>query len=651
MSGYEARCPSCGATVVFTLGATLLRVCDHCGVAIARKGAKLADYGKVAALIPTPSVLALGAHGGYEGAPPFTLVGRLQLDHGSGTWDEWLLGFRGDSWAWLSEAQGRFHYMGLASLPPVPQFEDVRVGQTLDLGPPGTFVVSEVRKAKFVTAAGELPFDVEPGRVLHYADLSGPGGQLATLDYGTGSKAEALYVGREVALSDLGLSGLPDEEERRAKASGQNLSCPQCAGPLEVRAPDQTQRIGCPYCGSILDATKDLAILETLGNPPVQPLIPLGSKGRLFDRDWQLIGFMERSVTVEGTRYPWHEYLLYNREDGFRWLVESKGHWSFVEPIGAGDVTREGGGDRFAFDGKSFKHFQGGQATVDVVMGEFYWAVKGGDQVKSDDYVCPPYMLSSEQDENEANWSRGTYTKGADVWKGFSLVGGPPTPEGIAPHQPSPYAGRVKSTWLTALGAAGLLIFTYLALSLSGGKVVHQQSVALAPTALSGSPEAAVFTDRFFVLSPGNLEVKVHSAVSNSWLYLDGALINEETGGLDEFDLETSYYFGSDSDGAWTEGSMDARTYIASVPPGRYILRLGPQWEAGRKPPTFDVRVRSRVPRLYQLVLALLVLFLWPILVSWRSMRFESQRWSESDHAWSSGGDDDDDDDDDGGDD
>ena len=64
-------------------------------------------------------MLKLGIAGGYEGAPRFTLVGRLQLDHGAGTWDEWLMSFGGDdNWAWLSESQGKFHYMGVGALPP-----------------------------------------------------------------------------------------------------------------------------------------------------------------------------------------------------------------------------------------------------------------------------------------------------------------------------------------------------------------------------------------------------------------------------------------------------------------------------------------------------------------------------------------------------
>jgi hypothetical protein len=637
VSGYEALCPSCGGPIVFSLGSTLLKVCDHCGSAVARKGADLKAYGKVAALIPTPSVLALGVRGAYEGAPPFELVGRLQLDYGAGTWDEWLMAFSGGTWAWLSESQGKFHFTGPAAVPPVPEFEDLRVGQTIDLGPPGTFLVAEVRTARFVTAQGELPFDVEPGSALRYADLSGPGGQFATLDYGTGSTAEALYVGREVTLDELGMRGLPEAEERRKKASGESLSCPNCGGPLEIRAPDRTQRVACPYCGSLLDATKDLAVLQAMSGILVQPRIPLGTKGTIQGVAWTVIGFMERSVSVEGVRYPWQEYLLYEPHHGFRWLVEAKGHWSFVEPVPAGDVeaVRD---NVYRYRDRTFKHFQGGLANVDHVVGEFYWAVARGDRTQSQDFVSPPYMLSSERDESEINWSFGTYTPPDEVWKAFRLVGGPPRPEGVAPHQPSPYAGRVGRVWQLGLLATGVVFLIYLAFVLRGGRTVHHQSVAIPPTMVSGSPEAALFTDRFFLEEPGNLEVKVQAPVNNSWLYLDGALINEETGEVDEFDLEVSYYTGRDSDGSWSEGGQGARTYVAAVPPGRYVLRLAPQWEAGRPVSVYNLEVRSRVPRLYQAGLAALVLLLWPILLSWRSFRFEMERWSESDHAWVSSG-------------
>ena len=632
MSGYTASCPSCGAALVFALGTSLLKVCEHCGSAVARKGAKLKDYGRVAELIPTPSVLKLGTAGGYEGAPRFSLVGRLQLDYGAGTWDEWLMSFGGESWAWLSESQGKFHYMGVAALPPAPGFDALAVGQTLDLGPPGTFVVAEVREARFMTAAGELPFDVAPGSLLRYADLSGPGGQFATLDYATGNAAEALYVGREVSLDELGIRAIASDEERRQRAKGESLACPQCGGPLEIRAPDQTQRVACPWCGSLLDATRDLAVLEALSRVPVKPDVPLGSKGGLHGATWTVIGFMERSATVEGIRYPWHEYLLYEPRQGFRWLVVARGHWSFVEPAHTGDVSE--GLDRVLYRGESFKHFQGSEVSVDHVLGEFYWAVARGDRTESQDYTAPPHMLSMERSESEVNWSYGTYLEPEEVWQSFRLEGAPPPRQGVGMNQPSPYTAGSRAVNRLARWATAALFLAYSFFLFSGGRTVHKQTLVIPPGTQPGAPEAAAFTERFFVLKPGNLQIAVHAPVSNSWLYLAGSLINEETGAVDDFDVDVEYYFGSDSDGSWTEGSTSAARYISGVEPGRYLLRLEPQWEPGKQPQQYDLVVRSRVPRFWHLVLALIALWSWPLLLGWKRMRFEAGRWSESDHAW-----------------
>jgi hypothetical protein len=631
VSGYRGSCPSCGAPVVFQLGASLLKVCDHCGVAVVRKGADLAHYGQVAAPLPTPSVLKLGLSGGYEGAPRFTLRGRLQLDYGAGTWDEWLMGFDNDSWAWLSESQGRFHYMAAVPAPALPRFDRLHAGQTVDLGGPGTFVVVEVREARFMSASGELPFDVEPGVLLRYADLSGSDGQFGTIDYGTGDAVEALYVGREVTLADMGLHEIVPEEERQVRATGQNLSCPQCGGPIEVRLPDHTQRVACAYCGSLLDAKDKLAVLQTAAGVGFKPVIPLGQKGRLRGVEWLAIGAMERSVTFEGTRYPWREYLLYEERRGFRWLVESKGHWSFVEPVNAGDVK-----DRSTpyYRGRRFEHFQGGEAVVDHVVGEMYWAVSRGDRTEASDFVAPPQMLSFEKDrENEEiTWSLGTYLEPGEVGAAFGVEGALPPRVGVGPHQPSPWAGRVAAAWGQALAGAAAMFVVYVVLLIASLRTVHQQTVTIPSAAVSGAPESAVFTEPFVVDRGGNVQVSVRAPVSNSWLYLDGALINEETGEIDEFDVEVSYYSGSDSDGSWSEGSNSAAAYVGSVRPGRYVLRLAPQWEAGRAPGTYDVTVRSRVPRFLYLFLGVLALFVWPVFASWLAYRFHAARWADSDH-------------------
>lgn len=631
MSKREASCPACGASVQFTLASSLLRVCEHCGVALIREGATLANYGRVAEILPTDTQLRLGAQGRYSGAPPFTLVGRLQLDYGEGTWDEWLMAFEGGGFAWLAEAQGRLYYLGEVALPPAPRFEDLTASQTLDLGPPGTFVVSEVRTARFMTAAGELPFGVPPGSLLNYADLSGPKGELGTLDYGIGSDAEALYVGQEVTLKEMGLSEFERDEEASVKATATALRCPQCGGPIELRA-KETQRVACPYCGSLLDAAHGLNVLEALKEVREQPAIPLGSQGQLEGVKWTVVGFMVRSTTDEGIRYPWREYLLHEPHHGFRWLVESEGHFSFLSPVPAGEV--DPGESLAQFRGETYRHYQSSLAQVDEVLGEFYWAVARGDTAQTDDFVHPPFLLSIEKDATpggqEMNCSAGRYVEAEEVWKAFSLKGAPPRQSGVAPNQPSP--GGSGSIWGLAFLFLGLLSLGYLAFSMRGGQRVIEDRIYV-PQAPSGSPEAAFISEPFELKGSGNVEVNVtSSSIDNSWLYFDGALINEDTSTLDEFELEVSYYHGSDSDGSWSEGARSASAYIGSVPSGHYRLRLAPQWEGAQRPIDYDVRIRRAVPRFYQVGLAAFALLVWPIAALWRRILFEARRWNQSDH-------------------
>ncbi|HET7747332.1 MAG TPA: DUF4178 domain-containing protein, partial [Vicinamibacteria bacterium] len=402
-----------------------------------------------------------------------------------------------------------------------------------------------------------------------------------------------------------------------------------CAGPIELRAPDATQRVGCPWCGSLLDAQKDFKVLQTLKQPGFSPTIPLGTKGRLRDVEWQAIGAMERSVTVEGIRYPWREYLLYDEKQGFRWLVEAKGHWSFVEPLSAGDIADLYG--QPIYGGEKFAHFQSGTARVDHVLGEFYWTVARGDETETDDYVAPPRMLSKESTREEVTWNLGTYTRPQEVWEAFSLEGEPPEAEGVGPHQP--FSGsKPAGLFVKAVIGAVLVLVVFIFLVAIGGKTVHKQSVEIPATAVSGTPETVTFAGPFQVPASGNIQVRLTAPVSNSWLYVDGALINEETGAVDEFDVEVAYYSGYDSDGAWSEGGQAATQYIGGVPPGRYVMRLAPQWEARKAPAAYDVTVRSRVPRFWHAFLAMLLLFVWPFLSLWRWFRFEASRWSESDH-------------------
>src|SRR2546423_2543578 len=89
--------------------------------------------------------------------------------------------------------------------------------------------------------------------------------------------------------------GWPPEGDAR-RVSAAQLNCPQCGGPLELRAPDKSERVTCPNCSSLLDVSQGkLAFLKAL-DPRVKPFIPLGAVGEFDGTRFIPIGFIVRSA-------------------------------------------------------------------------------------------------------------------------------------------------------------------------------------------------------------------------------------------------------------------------------------------------------------------------------------------------------------------
>ncbi|HEX8351969.1 MAG TPA: DUF4178 domain-containing protein, partial [Pyrinomonadaceae bacterium] len=495
----QASCPACGAQVMFRTGSSVVVVCEFCNSVVARTDRGVEDLGKVADVAESGSPLEVGLRGVYLGVA-FTLTGRAQLGHAAGGfWDEWYAAFDDGRWGWLAEAQGRFHLTFQIQVPSpnaLPSFDQLQLGQpvwAVPSQPPP--VVAEKGTARMLAAAGEIPYLLTPGETYAYADLSGAEGVFGTLDYG--EQPPLVFVGRVATLEELGLADARRTTEREArKVAAVQLSCPKCGGPLELRAPDRTERVGCPNCGSLLDASQGrLRYLKTLEKKGWGASIPVGGSAEFEGRTFTVIGYMARSVEFEGVRYFWQEYLLYEPALGFRWLVESDGHWSYVTAVPPGEVTEAG--SRAVHAGRSFKMFQDAVARVEYVEGEFYWRVEAGEQARASDYVAPPLMLSKEVpvasgrkrgdiSAEEINWSLATYTPVREIERKFKVDLA--SPRTVAPNQPWAHK-RIYAYWaLLTFAALAVGLFHFAA---APRKIVFDQTYTL--QAQSAAPAPAAF--------------------------------------------------------------------------------------------------------------------------------------------------------------
>jgi len=421
------------------------------------------------------------------------------------------------------------------------------------------------------------------------------------------------------------LSGPPNPQ---AKA----LNCPKCGAAIVLRSFGQAETVVCASCHCILDAKDpNLAILQQfeIKTSDIRPLIPLGTRGKLRDTDYEVIGFQRRSTQVDGITYNWHEYVLFNPYKGIRYLSEYNGHWNDISickmlPMSEGTSAN--------YLGEVYKHFQTCDASTDFVLGEFPWQVRVGEKAAVTDYVHPPRVLSSEKLDKEVTWSIGEYMYGREIWEAFKLHGAPPEAMGVYENQPSPVTTNVAGMWV-AFAAFAMLLLALMA----GFDVRAKKEPVLQQTFYYNRADAkgeASFVTNVFELGGGTstVEVNTSAAVDNHWIYLNYALINQDTGQAWDFGREVSYYFGHDSDGFWSEGKRFDTVVIPSVPSGHYYLRIEPEADPSLPSMAYSVGVVRDVPVFGIYGIAFLALLVPVVMISFRAHTFERSRWSESDH-------------------
>jgi hypothetical protein len=636
-----ASCPSCGAPVEFRWAGAVQTVCGYCSSILVRHDVELERVGKVSEPPPVTSRIQLGTRGRYRDRP-FTVGGRIAYTWERGGWSEWHVVFSEGRSGWLSDALDE-HAVSFLATPrtPLPPADRVRVGDRLT-HEGKTYQVATLTRARYAGVEGELPFEYWDREEVLFADLKGEAG-FATLDYS--DPEPLLFVGEYVDFRDLHLTELREPEEKRV-AGVAALNCPNCGGAVEIRDPEHTVNVVCPSCTSVLDArSAGLRVLQRAGAAQkVDPMIPLGSKGRWKGEEYRVLGFQQRTIRVEGVDYSWREYLLHGPAEGYRYLTEYAGHWNDAIPLKSLPTVKHAGGRPVAtLHGQAFKHFQTATAKTSYVLGEFPWEVRVGDTAKVHDYVAPPRLLSWEETESESSWSLGEYVPGARVWEAFRLPGKPPEPQGVFANQPSPHAGRAWGVW----GGFALLVVLLLVLWIGRaivsppqpvyeGSYVYEPSVAgwsLEGDGSATSPaQGTVVVTEPFTLGgrPSNLEVSLRTDVNNSWAFFNFALLDQETGKAIEFGREVSFYHGVDQGDRWSEGDSDDRVLVPTVSPGRYVLRIAPE---GPQRVEYTLRLRRDVPNGVFYAIAFLLLLVPPVFLSLRAGSFEKSRWAESDYA------------------
>lgn len=403
--------------MTFGAGASVSQVCRFCRAVVVRTDRDWKNVGKAADLANTASRLAVSDRGRFRGRG-FEVLGRVQLDHGQGPWDEFYVRFEDGTWGWMAEAQGNLYVTQLIAdkalqLPPA---NSLQIEQSVTLGRYGVFKVVERKTARMLTAEGELPSAPSAQRL--YADCHGAQAAFATLDYNDGTRPPELFVGTIGAFSEVTLQPRGGERPGAQKVALADLTCGACGGKLPPPKPG-IERIACRYCSAISDSAT-MAVLARQHAARSKSVLPLGAEGTLGGTKYTVLGYCERSAVIEGEPFAWQEYLLWSESVGFRWIMCDEGNWLFVTPISPADVQVNGYQARW--HGRTFQRRNENNATVAYVMGEFYWKVQIGETVLATDFINGSDVLSSERSSDEIQWSYCSPVSFAQIATAFGVA-------------------------------------------------------------------------------------------------------------------------------------------------------------------------------------------------------------------------------------
>lgn len=444
---FTTDCPNCGALVESYSATAVTLVCAHCSRMLVFKGKGLGrhivDSGRDSVLSEDFSPLKIGTEGVFA-ERKFTLVGRLQVHTDADVWNRWYALFDDGLTGWLSEA-GNWYAMTceasgrVKGLPKT--FESVRAGfSSLELEGK-IFTVSDIRTIRYNSsgALGELPFNMTAKKAVGKVCNFRSGNLFLTLDY-TASPITA-YLGQVLSLNSLKPENLRSDDEIR-KSTGRlkneirSESCPACGTP--VQWPNgATAFLFCPSCGSSLNTSKDTVKLMSANTRKQQQersfTLPIGATGRLNDTEYQIIGAVKYTEIPFGSisrhfgrsaadrQYgSWNEYLLYNTQQGFAWLVESEYTWRLSHTMRTWPNLADGGTARNA---KVLDRYGG---RVEAVAGAFYWHIKRGDvtdytEYRADKSYPANTLLCCEQTRNETVWSSSVPVLPREMMANFGL--------------------------------------------------------------------------------------------------------------------------------------------------------------------------------------------------------------------------------------
>lgn len=413
------------------------------------------------------------------------------------------------------------------------------------------------------------------------------------------------------------------------------IACRACSAQIRLTAHAQSRYVACRACGKMDDThSPTLSVLRHFkGKKAPSLVLPIGSRGKLRNTVYEVIGFTRWKEGSGDETYFWSEYVLFNPMYGYAFLSEYDGHWNYLTQVNEYPREHHHSAHSFDFNSRTFDLYLKSYATVVYAEGEFHWNVLEDEKLEMREYIAPPYVLIHQRKSDQVTWFKGEYIEPQKIVAAFNLKTSFPEKVGVGATQPLKMAFSFQSLLLISLIATALLLLVQISLlGIDKKQEVFNSSFSIGDSTATHAIVTPSFDIKGGYFDVSNLEFALYAPVENDWMEAGIVLMNDRTGEEYEFEVGVEYYSGYDG-GQWTEGSQRTTSFLSAIPNGRYHMNMFAVSGRLDRTNTFSIQVLRDVPMWSNLMFAIFLLATFPAIQWFRESNFERRRWMNSDYV------------------
>lgn len=399
------------------------------------------------------------------------------------------------------------------------------------------------------------------------------------------------------------------------------VTCTNCNHTTQLDVNFDVNIYACTNCVYVYQERNGLRFKDQLRPFTFSAHLQVGQVGVFNNTEYTITGILVK----ENEGFEWTEYILQGKEK-FLYLSEADGHWIVLEKI---EFASKVGNHPLKVDYEelTFDRYDYFYPKLRAARGFFDFNIF--EKAELIEYINPPQVLSFERNGSVQNAFLGKHISKAAVKKAFN-ASYLPTKVGVGMVQPFLFNLRNLAITLCCVLALILVSNWYLNKDRVRTEVLNTQLVL------------ANFTNKDFVSpsftlagSAAPLKVQLYAPVSNSWVNVQVALINEKTGEEVYASKDIEQYSGYTDGESWSEGSNSEEFNLCGVPSGTYHLNITPMKAPEDVTSDFmNVKVVWSEPSSRNIWLILIIMVVFVLVLYYVEKNFEAKRWGETNESF-----------------